>query len=73
MPKAIRFSIPMISSRESITKSIAKPVIKSNKKSDTKSDAKSESSDLVLLVLSSGVGLLITFILILRGVQAIWN
>jgi hypothetical protein len=40
--------------------------------SDTKADTKSDSGEFVLLALSPGIGLLISLILILRGVQAVW-
>jgi hypothetical protein len=56
MPKAVRFPIPITPSNES----------------DTKADTKSDSGEFVLLALSSGIGLLISLILILRGVQAVW-
>ena len=66
MPKAARISVPRISIPR-----ISIPV--ASKKADTQSDEKSNSNELVVVALSSGVGLLISLILILKGVQAVWH
>ena len=57
MPKAFRISIPIASSNES----------------DTKSDTKADRGELVWVALASGAGLLISLVLILTGVQAVWS
>ena len=57
MPKAVRISIPIASSNES----------------DAKSDTKADRGEFVWVALASGAGLLISLVLILKGVQAVWS
>jgi hypothetical protein len=46
---------------------------KTGTQADKQSDAKSDGHELAVVALSSGLGLLISLILILKGVQAVWS